>query len=173
MLSRKMLSFKTNAYPPAVGCCLRHLSVQLRPHQRRAIEMVNASFGGGYRTVLLAAPCSFGKTHTAAAILKLESEKGKRCVFFVDRIKLVSQTLEIFDEWGLDFGVIQANHPLSDPEKPVQIASIQTVARRKAANALPPYDFAIVDECHVSHKLLESEIAEKRDASFLGLSATP
>jgi superfamily II DNA or RNA helicase len=44
--------------------------MQLREHQTKAIDMIRSSFKAGNKRVLLAACCSFGKTHTAAYMLK-------------------------------------------------------------------------------------------------------
>src|SRR6056300_1815433 len=99
----------------------------LRPHQITAVEMLRASLRAGNKRPVLAAPCSFGKTITAAYILKSAVEKGKRAVIICDRIKLIEQTLEAYDSMGLDFGVIQADHWRTDYSKPLQIASAQTL----------------------------------------------
>src|SRR5210317_712800 len=85
----------------------RKKNMKLRPHQETAIEMIRESMRRGHKRIMLAAPCSFGKTITAAAILKSALEKGKRGIFICDRVKLVQQTLEAFDQHGLPFGVMQ------------------------------------------------------------------
>ena len=81
--------------------------MNLRPHQITAVEMLRASLRAGKKRPVLAAPCSFGKTITAAYMLRSAAEKGKRGVFICDRIKLVEQALESFDMHGLKVGVIQ------------------------------------------------------------------
>ena len=145
--------------------------MQLRPHQEKAVEMVRQSFRAGNRKTLLCAPCSFGKTHTAAYMMREAVAKGKRCVFFADRIKLIDQTLEAFDQWGISYGVMQADHWLTDPSKQVQIASIQTMARRDWKKS--GFDFAIVDECHTSYKSTVEMMEYFTGVPFVGLSATP
>jgi DNA repair protein RadD len=144
--------------------------MELRPHQEKAVEMLRESLRQGNRRPMLAAPCSFGKTITAAALLKSALEKGKRGIFICDRIKLVSQTLEQFDKQGLPFGVMQGNHELTDPNKPIQVASIQTLARRRN---MPAFDFAIVDEAHTHYKHLTKMMEAYNNVIFVGLSATP
>ena len=149
--------------------------MELRPHQIAAVEMLRASLRAGNKRPILAAPCSFGKTITAAYILKSAVEKGKRAVIICDRIKLIEQTLEAYDGMGLDFGVIQADHWRTDYSKPLQIASAQTLARKiekhgpKAFN----FDFVIVDECHVHYKYLTKIMEMFNAIPFIGLSATP
>lgn len=144
--------------------------MELRPHQIKAIEMIRHSLRTGHKRPLLAAPCSFGKTITAAYIMKSAVERGKRAIFYADRVKLIDQTISAFDALGLDFGVMQANHYLTDPSKPVQIASIQTVARRTRK---PEFDLAIVDECHTVFDSLQELMDRYDQVPFIGLSATP
>lgn len=144
--------------------------MELRPHQIKAIEMLRESLASGKSRPILAAPCSFGKTITAAAILQSAAEKGKRGIFICDRIKLIQQSLEAFDAHGMNFGVIQGNHDRTDFSKPIQIASIQTIARRRS---FPEFDIAIVDECHTHYESLTNMMEAYTAVPFIGLSATP
>jgi DNA repair protein RadD len=146
--------------------------MELREHQQKAIDMIRESFQRGNRRVMLAACCSFGKTIVAAHMMKCASEKDRplRVIFMADRVKLVSQTMDAFEAVGLDFGVIQADHWLTDSRKKVQIASIQTLARRKRQ---PEYDFAIVDEAHTPWKTVIDQMERFSNVKFVGLSATP
>jgi superfamily II DNA or RNA helicase len=125
--------------------------MELRPHQVKAIEMIRHSLKTGHKRPLLAAPCSFGKTITAAWLMKAAADKGRRCVFFCDRVKLLQQTIDAMESLRLDFGVMQAQHHQTDYSKPIQIASIQTVARR---DRKPEFDLAIVDECFVAGTMI-------------------
>jgi superfamily II DNA or RNA helicase len=84
--------------------------MELRPHQQLAIDQIRHSLATGHRRPLLAAPCSFGKTLTAAYILQHAAAKGNRVIFFADRIKLISQTCDQFDRLGLKYGVMQGQH---------------------------------------------------------------
>lgn len=124
---------------------------------------------------MLAAPCSFGKTITAAFMLRNALQKGKRAVFICDRIKLIEQSLEAFDKHGLDFGVIQGDHWKTDYSKPLQIASAQTLSRRLDKFGLKafPWDFCIIDEAHTQYKYLSSIMERLNAIPMIGLSATP
>lgn len=143
--------------------------MELRNHQIKAIEMIRESFKQGNRRVMLAACCSFGKTITAAYMLKCAAE-SRRVIFLADRVKLVEQTMNAFEAMGLDFGVIQADHWRTDPSKQIQIASIQTIARRRRP---PEFDFAIVDEAHTPWKVVTDLMDRYSNVKFVGLSATP
>ena len=144
--------------------------MELRPHQIKAVEMLRASLRKGKKKPILAAPCSFGKTITAAYILHEAAKKGKRGIFICDRVKLIEQALSSFDHHGLDFGVIQGLHERTDITRPIQIASIQTLARRRE---FPIFDIAIVDECHTHYDSLTKMMETYNAVPFIGLSATP
>jgi len=145
-------------------------TMELREHQNTAIEMIRDSFKQGKRRVMLAACCSFGKTITAAYMMKCAAASGRRVMFMADRVKLVEQTMDAFEAMGLDFGVIQADHWKTDPSKQIQIASIQTIARRRNP---PEFDFAIVDEAHTPWKTVTALMDRYTNVKFVGLSATP
>ena len=144
--------------------------ISLRPHQKKAIEMLRDSLRKGNKRIVLAAPCSFGKTRVAAWILAEAAKKGKKGVFICDRIKLVQQALDGFDEFKLNVGVIQGDHWRWDPSADIQICSIQTLARRKDKI---PFDIAVVDECHTHYETLSDYMTSFNAVPFIGLSATP
>lgn len=144
--------------------------VELRPHQEEAVEALRQSLRQQKMRPLLAAPCSMGKTMIAAHIMMNAARKGIRSVFFCDRVKLVSQTTDTFDRLGADYSVLQGDDPRYDPNKLIQIASIQTAVRRKHF----AFDLAIVDECHTMYKgLVEGFMQRYNNVPFIGLSATP
>jgi superfamily II DNA or RNA helicase len=108
------------------------LSMQLRPHQEQAITQLRAEIKRGSLNPVLAAPCSMGKTFIACEIMRRAAANNKRSVFFVDRNKLISQTTDTLDAMGLDYSVRQGDQFwLYDPDKLIQVVSIQTAARRK------------------------------------------
>jgi DNA repair protein RadD len=65
--------------------------------------------------------------------------------------------------------VLQGLHPRTDREQPVQICSVQTLARRKR----PQVDLVIVDEAHELHKEIFKWMADSPELLFVGLSDTP
>ena len=144
--------------------------MKLREHQTLSIEMIRQSLGKGLNRPLLAAPTGFGKTVVAAQIAKMATDKGKRVLFVCDRIKLVEQTLKTFDNFGLDVGVMQGNHERTRYSAPVQIASIQTLARKQH---MPIFDICIMDEIHSLHKAHKHLMDVYNNLPFIGLSATP
>lgn len=142
----------------------------LFPHQRNAISMLKASLKAGNTRIVVQLPTGAGKTRIAAEIVRRALEKGNRVMIVVPAISLIDQTLETFEVQGIDdIGVIQADHPRTHYGMPVQIASVQTLARGRKV----PTDVVIVDECHVGYKVIGDWMKREPDKIFVGLSATP
>lgn len=142
----------------------------LRPHQVRAIELLRQSLARKNRRVVISAPTGFGKTLTAAKIIQGAREKGNRVIFTAPAVSLIDQTIAAFEAEGIrDIGAMQANHPRTDPSAAVQVASVQTLARRQ----IPDAALVIVDECHIKAAAVETLMDERPDCFFVGLSATP
>ncbi|MCF4166351.1 DEAD/DEAH box helicase [Zavarzinia compransoris] len=146
--------------------------IDLRPHQARTIRMLRSSLAGGRRRPMVKLPTGAGKTRLAAAIIEMARNKGRRAIFCVPAISLIDQTVNAFWDVGIaDVGVIQASHPLTDWSRPVQVASVQTLARRGDA---PEAGLVIVDEAHVKSESLWRRMAgEWAKIPVIGLSATP
>lgn len=143
---------------------------ELRPHQIKALNGLKTSFLAGKRRPMLQAPTGFGKTLLAAAIVGGAVKKGNRVCFTVPAISLIDQTVNSFFNEGLrDIGVIQADHWMTDPSKPIQVASVQTITRR----GYPETDIVVVDEAHQSHKVIYQWMTDHPEVLFIGLSATP
>lgn len=145
---------------------------ELRPHQSNAIRLLRQALASGSKRPMLQAPTGAGKTVLAAAIIDLARSKGNRVVFTVPAISLVDQTVREFYAEGIrDIGVIQADHPMTDASKPVQIASMDTLRRRW----IPESHLVIVDEAHRKSKFLEDWMTREEwiGVPFIGLSATP
>lgn len=142
----------------------------LRPHQVRAIEMVRASLAKGNRRVVCQGPTGFGKTLVAAKIIEGALAKGKKVIFTAPAISLIDQTVTAFENEGIrDIGVMQASHVRTNRLAKVQVASVQTLARRE----IPDASLVLVDECHIRSEAVEKLMDERPDVFFIGLSATP
>jgi len=110
----------------------------LRPHQERAIEALGRSIASGHRRPMLQAPTGFGKTLTAAHIIRRARDKGNRVILTVPALPLVDQTVEALEAEGIHcVGVVQANHPRTDREQPVP---------------KPDAAIVLVDEAHMMFK---------------------
>lgn len=144
----------------------------LRDYQLDAVEQLRGGIRKGLRRQVLTMPTGSGKTETAIHLIREAMRKGSRIWFIVDRVTLVDQTVERFGKYGIEAGVIQADHFLTDMSKPVQVVSAQTLARRTIATELWP-DLIIVDECHVEYAGTLAIIERAASARAIGLSATP
>ncbi len=142
----------------------------LRPHQERAIALLRQSLARGSKRTVVAMPTGAGKTITAANVIKGALSKGNRVIFTAPAVSLIDQTVTAFEAEGIpDIGVMQANHPRTNPLAQVQVASVQTLARRD----IPSASLVIVDECHIRAEVIETLMDERADVFFIGLSATP
>lgn len=145
-----------------------HRQLDLRPYQLEAIEQVRAHIRAGKKNIILCSPTGSGKTVIGSHLLDESNKKMRRSVFVVDRITLTDQTSSTLDGYGVPHGVIQGNHPRFRPWERIQVASAQTLARRK----WPETDLIIVDEAHTVMQTVKDRI-EARDTVCVGLTATP
>jgi len=139
-----------------------------RAFQAAAHEALREGFRQGHRCQALMAATGSGKTFLGLRAILQALERGKRAVFVCDRTTLINQTSATADRYGLDHGVIQADHHRKKPWLPFQIASAQTLARRE----WPKADLIVVDECHTQLSAWTEHIP-RTQAAVIGLSATP
>lgn len=146
------------------------MTVILRDYQQRCIDEARA-YLARCRSVLIQAPTGAGKTALTSVMAGNAAKKGKRVWFIVHRRELVKQSMTAFQRAGVGYGVVSRGFPLRLLE-PVQIASIQTLARR--IEKLPAPDLIIYDECHHIAAGGWAAVYERYPkARHIGLSATP
>lgn len=146
--------------------------MDLRDYQEGAIAQLRQSLISGKKRPVVQAPTGAGKTVIAAALVEMARAKNKTVIFTVPALSLIDQTVERFKQNGIyDVGVMQGRHELTDYRMPVQVCSVQTLARR----TIPRADMVIVDECHVMFKLYDDWMADPEwtNVPFIGLTATP
>lgn len=140
-----------------------------REFQQRAHETLRDGVRAGHRAQVLMAATGAGKTYCGLRLAHETLQRGRRALFICDRTTLIEQTSRTADKYGLSsHGVIQANHWRTWPHHPLQIASVQTLARRE----WPEADVIIVDECHTMHSAWVEHVQRTRSV-VVGLSATP
>lgn len=144
----------------------------LRPLQAAAAANILDAVATGHRRVMLAAPCSFGKTLTAAHLILGFVGQGKRVAFSVPRLPLVPQTYREFIAEGLIGLTTLQGSSRYDATAPITVCSIATVARR-AAGGHPDFDVAIIDEAHLHTDAIYTWMAERRETLFIAMTATP
>lgn len=146
--------------------------MMLRPYQERAIAEIRAAIAAGRRRIMLTVPTGGGKTLTSACMIAGALAKGRRALFVAHRLELIDQTVATFARLGItSVGVIRANDKRRDSSQPIQVASIQTLARRDQAD----FDLVVVDEAHraVSASYTKHVFERHERAVIIGLSATP
>lgn len=154
---------------------LFHPEGTLRPLRGRQIPLIDAirdAVREKHKRIIVQAPTGFGKTIVAAHLMNQSAAKGRRPIFICPAIALVEQTLLSFEAQGIrDIGIIQAQHHRTDWKAQIQIASRDTLVRRK----LPEVDFAIVDEAHDRRQAMTDILNGDawKDKVVVGLSATP
>ena len=125
-----------------------------------------------YRTFMVSSPTGSGKTGLAAFITDGFINNNMRVLFIAPYTVLIEQTMDRFIQYGIDknlISLIWQNHKLYNPNKPIQIASADTLIRRE----LPAdVDLIIIDEAHLKRKKLLTYIKETK-ARVIGLSGTP
>jgi len=146
------------------------MELALREHQLGVVDKLRQGFKEGHRTQLLYAPTGFGKTEVAIYLMKATADKYNRSAMILDRIVLIEQTSLRLTKYKLDHGVLQADHYKRDITKKIQICSSQTIEKR---NKFPEMDLLIVDECHVTRKLISNLIKNNPKLKVIGLTATP
>lgn len=147
----------------------------LRLYQKQFIADVYAQIRAGARRVLGFSGTGTGKTLIGAQIIAHAAAKKRRTMFVVHRDTLISQTHKKLSLFGVgSCGFIKSGWR-EDKDALIQVASIQTLARRDwwlnyAA------DLIILDEAHLtSYHAIVRQMMDSTypQAIYLGLTATP
>lgn len=150
------------------------MTVELRPYQARSIEEVRTLIRAGKRRIILCLPTGGGKTLTSGAIIVGSQLKGTKVLFVAHRKELIDQAATALYRLGVtNLGIIRAGDKRRNLKAPVQVASIQTLARR---NRLDPHpNIIVIDECHRAlAKGYQQHLYEAYpNAIVIGLTATP
>lgn len=147
------------------------MKFKLRDYQEKDVNKLRERFRAGDRAVLYQLPTGGGKTVVASHIIEGAAKRKNTVWFLVHRQELVRQSSATLHEIGVPHGIISPGHS-PDPFASVQIASVQTLARRLGKYRAP--DLIIQDECHhLRAKTFSSIIDYYSSARLLGLTATP
>lgn len=145
--------------------------IELRPYQHAIIEEARAHLRAGTRRILIHAPTGSGKTVLTAAMLGKAAAAGRRSVFNVHRRELIQQSSRTFNAVGIKHAIVAAGFA-GDRRQTIQLASIQTLARR--LDMLHPPELVVWDECHhIAAKSWASVFRHWPNAVHIGLTATP
>lgn len=145
--------------------------MHLRPRQQQALDDLRAAYAAGHRAPVLVAPTGFGKTATAAAIIKSATDRGNNVWFLAHLQELIEDTSARLTSAGIPHGFI-ASGCSEKPWQRCQLVMVQTAARR--LDRLPRPDLIIVDECHLAVATTYRAVIEAVGSPcLLGLSGTP
>ena len=142
----------------------------LRSYQELAITQLRGALAQHSRA-LLVMPTGSGKTVVFSEICRLADNKSRKVLILVHRRELVKQASDKLTKAGVKHGIIAAGFKPSAHS--VQVASVQTLARRLRTVSIEP-DLIIIDECH--HAVAGSWdkiIGHFSDAKIIGVTATP
>lgn len=145
--------------------------MSLRPRQLRALDDLRVAYAQGYRAPILCASTGFGKSHTAAHIIRQAIAKGRTVWFLAHLREILFDTSAKLKAEDIDHGFIMAGMP-ERPDAPVQIVMVQTAARRLGRYIKP--GLIIIDECHLAMaETYQRVITDVGRPRLLGLTATP
>lgn len=144
--------------------------ITLRPYQIEAIEALRQGVREGHKKQILCAPTGSGKTECAMALIQEAIGKSSKTAFICDRIAILDQTSQRFDNNNIPHGIIQAGHWRFKPWEYAQICSAQTLARRGVIEGLK---LIVVDEAHTCYRTTIEFIKAHPEIVTVGLTATP
>ena len=145
--------------------------MQLRGYQQEAIDDLRNAYRAGAKAPLLCLPTGGGKTIIFSAIANSAAARGKQVLILVHRRELLHQASRKLTAIGLDHGLIAAG--MAATNKPVQVASVQTLVRRLSRMDWQP-SLIIIDEAHHASAGSWTTVLDKwPDAFRLGVTATP
>lgn len=145
--------------------------MQLRYYQQQAIDNLRNAYRFGCQAPLLCLPTGAGKTVVFSAIARQAVAKGRQVLILVHRRELIQQSSDKLTLAGVKHGVIAAGFP--ETEASVQVASVQTLARRLKSIKWSPC-LIIIDECHhATAGSWDKVLNHWSSALRLGVTATP
>jgi superfamily II DNA or RNA helicase len=147
--------------------------MNLRPYQQALVDQIRLQYQLGHRKVLAVLPTGAGKTVCFSHIAQAAAKKGNRICILVHRAELLDQASRSLSSMSVQHGLIQANRAM-DLSAPVQVASVQTLARRLHKLPRDFFQLVIIDEAHHSNAGTWAKVLEHfHQAHLLGVTATP
>ena len=144
--------------------------MNLRPYQQQLVNDIRLQYQLGKRSVLAVLATGGGKTVCFSHIAQAAAKKGNRVLIAVHRAELLDQASRSLP---MPHGVIAANRAM-DLSHAVQVASVQTLARRLHLLPRDFFQLVIIDEAHHSNaKQWADTLQHFQQAHLLGVSATP
>jgi DNA repair protein RadD len=150
------------------------MTIQLRPYQQQLVNDIRLQYQMGRQSVLTVLPTGGGKTYIFSYIAHQSSIKGNRVLILVHRAELLDQASSSLRTMGVRHGLIQAGRSM-DLSHAVQVASVQTLARRLHLLPRQFFQLMVVDEAHHTTAGTWAKVIEHFSpaAKLLGVTATP
>lgn len=126
------------------------MTIQLRPYQQQLVNEIRGQYQLGHRAVLAVLPTGAGKTVCFSHIAQSAAKRGNRVCILVHRAELLEQASNSLRRMDVRHGLIAANRSM-DLSHAVQIASVQTLARRLHKLPRDFFQLLVVDEAHDSN----------------------
>ena len=147
--------------------------MNLRPYQQQLINDIRLQYQLGHFQVLAVLPTGGGKTVIFSHIAQSAAKKGNRVCILVHRQELLDQASRSLTGMGVPHGRIAAGRGM-DLSHAVQVASVQTLARRLHLLPREFFQLLVVDEAHHTTAGTWSRVvAHFAGARLLGVTATP
>jgi DNA repair protein RadD len=144
--------------------------MNLRPYQQHLVTEIRGQYQLGRKAVLAVLPTGGGKTVCFSYIAQAASVKGNRVLILVHRAELLDQASRAMP---VPHGIIAAGRAM-DLSHTVQVASVQTVARRLHLLPRDFFQLLVVDEAHHTTAGTWAKVIEHfAQAKLLGVTATP
>lgn len=148
------------------------MSITLRPYQNQITDETRTLMRQGEKDILIVSPTGSGKTMLTANMLKTAANKGMTAFFLVHRRELINQSIRAFNDLKINYFGVIANNYVEAKKMPIQICSVQTLARRLHLYKQP--NLIVFDECHHCAAVSWNKIYQAYKSSFkVGLTATP
>ncbi len=145
----------------------------LRPYQLQAVAEIREAYRARHRAVLFVLPTGGGKTTIFSHITRETAARGNRVCVLVHRAELLRQASAALHSLDVPHGLIAANRSM-DLSKQVQVASVQTLARRLHRIPRDFFNLLVVDEAHHSNAGTWAMVLDHcHRARVLGVTATP
>jgi DNA repair protein RadD len=149
------------------------MTLTLRPYQADAVHQIREAFRQGHRSVLFVLPTGGGKTVVFSHIAEQAAARDNRICILVHRQELLRQASASLSGLGVQHGLISPRRAM-DLSAHVQVASVQTLARRLHKLPSSLFQLLVIDEAHHSNAGTWAKVLQHfTSARVLGVTATP
>lgn len=155
--------------------------IRLRDYQQKGIDLIRDRIRAGDKKIILWSMTGAGKGLIMSELNRLNVLNGRSVLNVMRRKTLIHQTADNFKKYhNLESSVIMASDPRFNPDKKIQVGSIDTLQRRYKngkINFLKNFNTVLIDEMHDTTSQGYRDFLDWLDpfnnTIFIGLTATP